>query len=39
MGCKLSDEQFANITNMMNPQMMRMATEMSKNNPDLLKQA
>jgi len=37
MGCKLSDEQFSNITGMMNPQMMRMATNMTRENPELLK--
>ena len=39
MGCTLSDEQFANIMQMMNPQMLKMSSSMMKENPDLVRQA
>ena len=35
-GTKLTDDQFANIMNMMNPQMMKQASTMMKENPSLL---
>ena len=35
-GTKLTDDQFANIMNMMNPQMMKQASAMMKENPSLL---
>jgi uncharacterized protein YneF (UPF0154 family) len=38
-GQKLTDAQFQNVMNMMNPQAMKQASEMMKQNPDLLKQA
>ena len=38
-GVKMSDEQFANVMNMMNPEMIKMTTNMMKSNPDLMKQA
>ena len=37
MGQKLTDEQFENMMNMMNPQMMKQASSMMKSNPDLIK--
>ena len=39
MGQKLTDEQFENMMNMMNPQMMKQASSMMKQNPDLIRQA
>ena len=39
MGQKLTDEQFENMMNMMNPQMMKQASSMMQQNPDLLRQA
>jgi hypothetical protein len=38
-GQKLTDDQFANVMNMMNPAMMKQASSMMKTNPDLLRQA
>ena len=38
-GIKMSDEQFANVMNMMNPEMIKMTSSMMKSNPDLVKQA
>jgi len=38
-GQKLTDDQFANVMNMMNPAMMKQASSMMKGNPDLLRQA
>lgn len=39
MGTKLSDEQFNNMMNMMNPAMMKQATQMMKENPNLIDEA
>ena len=39
MGMKISDEQFQSMMNMMNPQMMKQAQQMMKNNPDIVNQA
>lgn len=36
-GIELTDEQVKGIQNMMNPQMMRQAAEMAKNNPNIIK--
>ena len=38
-GMKLSDEQFNQMINNLSPEMIRMSTNMAKNNPDLLKRA
>jgi cell division GTPase FtsZ len=38
-GIELTDEQVKGIQNMMNPQMMRQAAEMAKNNPEMMRQA
>lgn len=39
MGTKLSDEQFNNMMGMMNPEMLKNATQMLKQNPNLMTQA
>ena len=39
MGTKLSDEQFNNMMSMMNPEMLKNATQMLKQNPNLMTQA
>ena len=36
---KLTDEQFQNMTAMMNPDMIKNAASMMKQNPDLMRQA
>jgi len=38
MGRKMSDAEFGNIMNMMNPAMMKQASEMMKSNPNLINQ-
>ena len=38
-GTKMTDEQFANIMNMMNPEMIKMTSNMMKNNPEMMKKA
>ena len=35
----MSDEQFANIMNMMNPEMIKMTSNMMKSNPEMMKKA
>ena len=35
-GTKMTDEQFANIMNMMNPEMIKMTSNMMKSNPDMM---
>lgn len=38
-GMKLTDDQFANMMQMMNPDMIKMTSNMMKTNPDMMKQA
>ena len=35
-GVKMSDEQFENIMKMMNPEMIKMTSNMMKSNPDMM---
>ena len=37
-GMEMSDEQLENITKMMNPEMLKTASQMMSSNPDMVKQ-
>lgn len=37
-GMEMSDEQLKNITKMMNPEMLKTASQMMSSNPDMVKQ-